>query len=234
MTHITPAACARGCRTPDGKRPVPAIGKSKLCGACHQKFARAVNELGDLWPIMLGSQVRSSTPATSGRVQSSNQVEAGSEWRPAVTGALDEIREWALYMRRMTDADPRNHVPVWPTDTRIILYGIGHPRAAHYLTHVHDMAPSFVDDALRLRHRATAVLNSDYVRRYPLGATCTQPVYDDDQEERVCGGQLVGTIEPADSGRDSAIRCSTHPAHRVPVQQWAQLQEYLEELRTDG
>jgi len=235
MTHTTPPTCARGIHR-DGTRP-PVIGKSQLCGRCHTQFRAAVQELGDLWPALTKSQVRSAAASgTTQRVQSSNRIEAGSLWRPQVTGALDEIGDWTRRLIRILAADPRNHVTRWPTDPQVILYAIARPDAARYLTHVHELAPAFVDDALSLRLRANSVLDSRYVRRYPLptDATCRYEISDqwDGSDEHPCGAPLVATVELEDAGRDSAIRCTAHPTeHRIPVDQWAALADYLEELR---
>lgn len=246
---IESVPCARGCKLPGmhkttcrkgrdcaGCAPATALSKSVLCGRCHRKFKAALEDIAELWPDMRLGVVRSSVPSAVGRVDGGTSSDVGDYWRPAVTGIMAEITDWVGFLKRLVDDDPRNRIPQWPTDTRVVLLAMSR-YAARYLTHHESLGVSLVDDALSFQTRAHAALNSSWARRIPLfNRTCQHEVADFDIAgnaiTRVCGGPISALLQPPDSGRGSAILCTLHPTeHKVPSSDWTAFADEIEAAR---
>lgn len=241
--------CARGCTVTDrhatthpdghdctGCLPNYAIRGSLLCGRCRRLFQVAVRALADFWPeLRTGVSRQGGRGSDAGKVQTSGHGDVGDMWRPRVTAVMDDVTDWASFCGRVLADDRRNNVPNWPTDTQLALRIIGQP-AGRYLVDHPVLGASLVDDALRYRLQAFQALQSNYVRRIPLAGYCLGEVRTEtttgEQVDVLCGAPLVAVLYDPDTGRDSTILCSVHPAHhRVAKQQWAQLADDLEALR---
>jgi hypothetical protein len=216
----------------------PVIQGTDLCGPCHGRFPRILNDIVDGWSTLAGAVVKRPTQQYKERVQTSGVSDGASLWNPAATLVMVDIADWVGFLARTII---REH-PLPPAREHSRHGGRGEPSPFaldpdastpltlaviarwHYrwLSHYPGLGESVFRDALLYRDAGVRALNVDAVKPARIkDAYCQREVENSNWGPILCMGQLVAIM--TDEGTPAKIICTNHPDHEVPRSEWIHL-----------
>lgn len=244
--------CARSGR---GQHPVrPVLTNTDLCGPCHGQFPRILQNIINAWPDVQDSVMRRPAREYTGMPGGSGGTkDASTYWNPAATMVLADVTDWYGFLARTIASErPAPHArpfigPITADQHRRAetgravftwsLDGTEEPRLGlaaiirwhhRWLTHHPALGAALLDDAHRFQWAIGKALDpaAEQVTRITLdGHLCQIAVEQTTYGDRLCEGQLVGIIRPADHDKPSAIMCTINPGHAIPADQWQRLEQ---------